>query len=74
MNKPHKKLDVWQAAMQVAKMVYNITSAFPSEEKYGLAQQMRRAAVSIPSNISEGARGPQTWNLLVALVTLVVKN
>jgi four helix bundle protein len=55
MDKPHKKLDVWQASMRVAKMVYDLTSSFPSEEKFGLAQQMRRAAVSIPSNISEGA-------------------
>ena len=55
MEKPHKKLDVWQAAMRIAKVVYQLTGIFPSEEKFGLAVQMRRAAISIPCNIAEGA-------------------
>ena len=55
MEKPHKKLDVWQVAMAVAKTVYDLTRHFPEEEKYGLVSQMRRAAVSIPCNIAEGA-------------------
>ena len=55
MEKPHKKLDVWQAAMRVAQMVYRLTNTFPSEERFGLVPQMRRAVVSIPSNIAEGA-------------------
>jgi four helix bundle protein len=55
MEKPHKKLDVWQVAMKVAQMVYQLTNTFPAGEKFGLVSQMRRAAVSVPCNISEGA-------------------
>ena len=55
MGKPHEQLEVWKFAMQLAKAIYQLTAGFPSEERYGLAQQMRRAAVSIPSNIAEGA-------------------
>jgi four helix bundle protein len=54
-EKPHKKLDVWKAAMEATQMVYMLTNTFPAEEKFGLVSQMRRAAVSIPSNIAEGA-------------------
>jgi four helix bundle protein len=53
--KPHEQLDAWKFAMQLVKAVYQMTTDFPAEERYGLAQQMRRAAVSIPSNIAEGA-------------------
>ena len=55
MEKPHKKLDVWQAAMKSAVMIYKLTDRFPEEEKFGLVSQMRRASVSIPCNIAEGA-------------------
>jgi four helix bundle protein len=55
MDKPHKKLDVWKTAMGSAVLVYKLTEKFSAEEKYGLVQQMRRAAVSVPSNIAEGA-------------------
>lgn len=55
MGKPHEQLDAWKFSMQLVKAVYQMTSAFPVEERFGLAQQMRRAAVSIPSNIAEGA-------------------
>lgn len=55
MEKPHKKLDVWQASMAAAKLIYEITSHFPEEEKFGLVSQIRRAAISIPCNIAEGA-------------------
>jgi four helix bundle protein len=55
MEKPHKKLIVWQVSMQLAKDIYQVTNNFPSEEKFALVQQMRRAVVSIPSNIAEGA-------------------
>lgn len=55
MGKPHEQLEAWKFAMQLVKAAYQMTSDFPAEERYGLAQQMRRAAVSIPSNIAEGA-------------------
>ena len=55
MEKPHKKLNVWQEAMKAAQTVYKLTNLFPGEEKLGLVSQMRRAAVSIPCNIAEGA-------------------
>jgi four helix bundle protein len=51
--KDYKDLHVWQKGMELAKQIYLLTSRFPSEEKFGLTSQMRRAAVSIPSNISE---------------------
>ena len=55
MEKPHKKLDVWQAAMKSTTMIYKVTNKFPEEEKFGLVSQMRRASISIPCNIAEGA-------------------
>ena len=55
MEKPHRKLDVWQMAMGFVTQIYRATESFPREEKYSLTDQMRRAAVSIPSNIAEGA-------------------
>jgi len=55
MGKPHERLEAWKVSMQLVKSVYDLTSSFPKEERYGLSQQMRRAAVSIPSNIAEGS-------------------
>jgi four helix bundle protein len=49
-----KDLIVWQRAMEVAELVYGLTSKLPPDERFGLVSQMRRAAVSIPSNIAEG--------------------
>jgi four helix bundle protein len=50
----YQDLVVWQKGIQLAKLIYQITRSFPSEEKFGLIAQMRRAAVSIPSNVAEG--------------------
>lgn len=55
MDKPHKRLIAWQKSMELVVLIYNLTKTFPTEEKFGLVSQMRRAAVSAPSNISEGA-------------------
>ncbi|MBS1686697.1 MAG: four helix bundle protein [Bacteroidetes bacterium] len=51
----YKQLKVWSKAIDLVVDIYRATSAFPTEEKYGLISQMRRCAVSIPSNIAEGA-------------------
>ena len=55
MRRAHHDLLAWQQAMALVKQVYALTASFPSDEKFGLVAQMRRAAVSIPSNIAEGA-------------------
>lgn len=52
----HKDLIVWQKSMDLVVMVYELTKDFPSSEVYGLISQMRRSAVSIPSNIAEGSK------------------
>lgn len=52
----YKDLIVWQRAMQLVKAIYELTHQFPKSEMYGLTSQMRRASVSIPSNIAEGRR------------------
>ena len=49
-----KELLVWKKSIELVTEIYEITSVFPSEEKFGLVSQIRRAAVSIPSNIAEG--------------------
>jgi|SRR3954465_4662870 four helix bundle protein len=50
-----EKLDVWQKAIDFADVIYNETRAFPSEERFGLTNQIRRASISISSNIAEGS-------------------
>jgi len=50
-----KDLIIWKKAMQLATIIYSITDKFPKDEKYGIVSQMRRCAVSIASNIAEGA-------------------
>ena len=51
----HKDLDVWKLSILLVTNIYEITKDFPKEEQFGIVSQMRRAAVSIPSNLAEGA-------------------
>ncbi len=53
--KTHKDLDVWKKSIDFVTKVYNLTDKFPNNEKFGIVSQIRRAAVSIPSNIAEGS-------------------
>lgn len=50
----HRDLIVWQKSMDMVQLVYELSSAFPKQELYGLTSQLRRAAVSVPANIAEG--------------------
>ena len=61
--RPHHKLEAWSKAVDLVTSVYKNTETFPKEERYGLTSQIRRAAVSIPANIAEGAgrRSPKEF-------------
>ena len=52
--KSYRDLEVWKKAMRLAKRIYQVTQKFPNEERFGLTSQLRRAAVSVPSNLAEG--------------------
>jgi four helix bundle protein len=56
----HKELKVYQKAMDLVTEIYQMTKLFPPEEKYGLTSQVRRASISVPSNIAEGAARKNT--------------
>jgi len=60
----YEDLEVWQVAMNLAEAIYALTTEFPPEERYGLTAQIRRAAVSIPSNIAEGYGRDQTGSFV----------
>ena len=64
MKRKHHELHVWQEAMALTKEVYTVTTQFPRQEVYALTNQMRRAAVSIPSNIAEGVARTSTKEFL----------
>ena len=51
----HKELDVWRKSIDLVELIYSLTSSFPKSERFGLTSQMRRAAISISSNIAEGS-------------------
>ena len=62
--KNHKDLDVWILSMELVKQIYTLSSSYPSSEKFGIIAQMRRAAISIPSNIAEGFARQTTKELI----------
>ncbi len=55
MEKPHKKLDAWKESINLVMLVYELTTQFPKSEIFGLISQLRRAVISIPGNVAEGA-------------------
>ena len=63
-TRSYKDLVVWQKGIALAKLIYQLTNNFPLEEKFGLVAQMRRAAVSIPSNIAEGQARHKTGEFI----------
>ena len=63
----YKDLLVWQKGILLTKLIYKLTSKFPGDERYGLTSQMRRAAVSVPSNIAEGQARKGTKEFLLFL-------
>lgn len=60
----YKRLNVWHKALDLVVQVYQVTANFPTEERYGLVQQMRRAAVSVPANLAEGSSRSSTKDYL----------
>ena len=67
MLKNYKELQVWQKAYQLCLAIYKRTNSFPKEERFGITSQIRRAAVSIPSNIAEGYCSKTTKEYIQAL-------
>jgi four helix bundle protein len=63
-TKDYRDLLVWQKGVQLAMKIHELTSTFPPEEKFGLVSQMRRSAVSVPSNIAEGQARRTTGEFL----------
>ncbi len=61
-DKPHQRLEAWRKSLDLVVEVYEVTRAFPPDERFGMVAQMRRAALSVPSNIAEGAaRGSKKY-------------
>ena len=63
-QRPHERLDVWRDAMSLVESVYRFSASFPDSERFGLTVQLRRSAVSVPSNIAEGAARRSTAEYL----------
>ena len=70
-RKPHKNLEVWKLSIDFVKDIYTLTTNFPDEEKFGIISQLRRAVVSIPTNIAEGAARSTKRNLVTLYDSLL---
>ncbi len=71
--KTHKDLDVWKESIDLAKNMYKLTFQFPKEELYNLNSQIRKCAVSIPSNIDEGAARKSKKEVLIFYMLHLVR-
>ena len=70
----HKDLEVYKESMDLVTLIYKISNEFPAEEKFGLTSQLKRAAISIPSNVAEGAARKSTKELIQFLYIYPVKS
>ncbi|MFC5489201.1 four helix bundle protein [Dokdonella soli] len=64
MTRKHRRLDVWKDAVDLVELVYRTSASLPAEERYGLCSQLRRAAISVPTNIAEGSARRSTRDCL----------
>jgi len=60
----HKDLEIYKKSMEMVTLIYKLTKEFPADEKYGLTSQIKRAAISVPSNIAEGSARKSTKELI----------
>ncbi|GAA0711393.1 four helix bundle protein [Dokdonella soli] len=63
-TRKHRRLDVWKDAVDLVELVYRTSASLPAEERYGLCSQLRRAAISVPTNIAEGSARRSTRDCL----------
>ena len=61
LNLSHKKLDVWKLSIELIKLIYKLTEGFPKSELFGITNQLRRASVSVASNLAEGCGFTNYW-------------
>jgi four helix bundle protein len=63
-KRPHENLEVWKDSLDLVESIYRLSATFPPDERFGITAQLRRAAVSVPSNIAEGAARRSTKEYL----------
>jgi len=65
----YKELEIWKSSLKFCTPIYKVTSEFPDEEKFGLVSQLRRACISVPSNIAEGSAKSSDKHFVIFLET-----